>query len=119
MQILLQLASFYYYLMKLPEQLQPWTILLPFAVIYAWLKFWHEERGSKTSSYPYLYMLCWLIIPYLLLTTSAGKRQVYILPLYAAEALMIGFMIANFLEGKLQLPAKLNREKLFTMGRHF
>ena len=113
------IEPFYYYLTKLPEQLQPWTILLPFAVIYAWLKFWHEERGSKTNSYPYLYMLCWLIIPYLLLTKSAGKRQVYILPLYAAEALMIGFMIANFLEGKLQLPAKLNREKIISYGATF
>lgn len=103
------IEPFYYYLRKLPGQLQPWTILLPFAIVYSARTFWKQERHSKNKKYPFLYMLCWLVIPYLLLTISAGKRQVYVLPLYAAEALMIGFMLGNFLEGAMKLPWKMKQ----------
>lgn len=91
---------FYYYLLKLPEQLQPWTILLPFAVWFHVRRFWKEKSSAS------LFLLCWLFIPYLMLTLSAGKRQVYLLPLYAAETLMIGSMTAQLLTGKLKLPKK-------------
>ncbi|MCF6174212.1 MAG: glycosyltransferase family 39 protein [Victivallaceae bacterium] len=107
------IEPFYYYLLKLPGQLQPWTVLLPFAFVYSCLKFWkHERVSANKTAYPFLYMLCWLAIPYLLLTISAGKRQVYVLPLYAAEALMIGFMLGDFFENKFSLPWKLEQAKI-------
>ncbi len=87
----------YYYLRKLPEQLQPWTFLLPFAIFY---HFWRCKQHKDGKS---LYMLCWLLVPYLLLTLSAGKRQIYVLPLYAAEILMIGSLTADLLEDKIRL----------------
>lgn len=102
----------YYYLLKLPEQLQPWTVLLPFGIIYSFMTFKKREFKQVKSNYSALFMLCWLFIPYILLTISAGKRQVYLLPLYAAETLMIGFMAGEFIEGKLRLPFNLNPEKL-------
>ncbi len=83
---------FYYYLKKLPEQLQPWTILLPFAVI------WHIARAYKEKNSESLFLLCWLFVPYALLTVSAGKRPLYVLPLYAAEAAMIGTFLAYLIE---------------------
>jgi 4-amino-4-deoxy-L-arabinose transferase-like glycosyltransferase len=97
---------FYYYFRKLPEQLQPWTFLLPFALAWHGIQVWRKK--SKYS----LYMLCWLVIPYLLLMVSAGKRQVYVLPLYAAETLLIGSMVASALEGKIKLPKIINLEAL-------
>lgn len=93
---------FYYYLLKLPEQLQPWTVLLPFAVIF------HFIRAKKEKTANSWFMLCWLLIPYLMLSIAAGKRQVYVLPLYAAEAIMIGTMLAMCLEGRVKLPWKIN-----------
>lgn len=88
---------FYYYFGKLGEQLQPWTFLLPFAII------WHLIQAYREKNKNSLFMLCWLFIPYLLLIISAGKRQVYILPLYAAEAIMIGSYVAMIIEGKIKL----------------
>ena len=85
----------YYYLRKLPEQLQPWTVLLPLAVFFYGWRVW-KKRDEKS-----LLMLCWLFMPYLLLTLSAGKRQVYVLPLYAAETLMIGSFAACLLKGNI------------------
>lgn len=93
---------FYYYLKKLPEQLQPWTILLPFALIF------HLIQMKTARNRNSLFMLCWLLIPYILLSLAAGKRQVYILPLYAAEAMMIGTCIGPIVEGTLKLPEKIN-----------
>ncbi|MCP3967330.1 MAG: glycosyltransferase family 39 protein [Lentisphaerae bacterium] len=95
-------SPFYYYFLKLPEQLQPWTVLLPFAIWFHVRRFWKEKSSMS------LFMLCWLFIPYLMLTMSAGKRQVYVLPLYAAETLMIGSMVADLLTGKFKLPEKFD-----------
>ncbi|MDD5699433.1 MAG: glycosyltransferase family 39 protein [Victivallaceae bacterium] len=90
----------YYYFPKLFEQLQPWTILLPFALWFNIREFFRNR--SRTA----LFLLCWLIISYLLLMVSAGKRQVYVLPLYAAEILMIAYMLDYLYSGKLKLPEK-------------
>ena len=92
--------SFWYYAPKLLEQLQPWTILLPFALWFNIRKVW-KEKDNKA-----LFMLCWLIIPYFLLMLSAGKRQVYALPLYAAEILLIANMLDQIYRDKFKLPAK-------------
>ncbi|MDD5597546.1 MAG: glycosyltransferase family 39 protein [Victivallaceae bacterium] len=89
---------FWYYLPKLFEQLQPWTILLPFALWFGIRKVIREKDGRS------LFMLCWLVIPYLLLAVSAGKRQVYVLPLYAAEVLLIADMLDQVFSGKFRLP---------------
>ncbi len=96
------ITPFYYYLTKLGEQFQPWTALLPFAL------FFHFRRFVKEKDRVSLFILCWLLIPYLLLTLSAGKRQVYVLPLYAAEALLAGTLTAALLEGGIKLPNKVN-----------
>jgi len=42
-----------------------------------------------------------------MLTVSAGKRPVYILPLYAAEAILIGTAFAYIYENKHELSEKL------------
>ena len=94
------IEPFWYYLPKFFEQLQPWTILLPFALWFNIRKLWREKDNKA------LFMLCWLIIPYLLLMVSAGKRQVYVLPLYAAEVLLIASMLDQIYCGKFKLPAK-------------
>ena len=60
-------------------------------------------------------MLCWLIIPYTLLMISSGKRQVYVLPLYAAEVLLIANMIDQIYRDKFKLPAKFDYINLLTV----
>lgn len=77
---------FYYYLAKLPGQFQPYLLLLPFALWYAWKK--HDR--------PALIGLCFLLAPYLLLTVSSSKRQVYLLPLYAPAALLTARFAVDF-----------------------
>ena len=83
---------FYYYLLKILGQLAPWTFLLPFALWF------HFKQAFKKKNQTSLFLLCSLIVPYTMLSMAAGKRQVYILPLYAFEAILIGATIAYFYE---------------------
>jgi hypothetical protein len=78
---------FYYYIKKFFVQLAPWTFLLPLAFVYNFLQM--KKNKSQIS----LYFLCSAVIPYILLSISAGKRQVYLLPLYAFQAVLIGNML--------------------------
>lgn len=94
---------FYYYLAKLPELLQPWTIFLPFAAVFHFIQLKGTAKNRNS-----LFMFCWMLIPFLLLSVAAGKRQVYLLPLYASAAMMIGTFIGPIIEGTLRLPEKIN-----------
>jgi 4-amino-4-deoxy-L-arabinose transferase-like glycosyltransferase len=96
---------FYYYLLKFPEQFQPWTIFLLVALCFYFNKFKQTLKNSQL-----LFILCWLIVPFLLLTFSAGKRQVYLLPLFGAMALLAAIFLAPIIEGKVILPAKYRIE---------
>lgn len=85
---------FYYYLQKLPEQLHPYLVLMPFAIYY------HVREAWRSKSQTSLYLLCILFVPYVLLTISSGKRQVYLLPLAAPSALMAITMLEAFFTHK-------------------
>ncbi len=98
---------FYYYLLKLPEQFQPWTIFL-----LAALGFYLYKIRKTLQNRQLLFILCWLIVPFLLLCISAGKRQVYLLPLYGAMALLTATALAPLIEGKILLPAKYRIESI-------
>lgn len=89
------IAPFYYYIINAPEQFLPWTLFLPFAFVY------HiREMRKKPKQNSSLFFMTWLAIPFLLLSVSAGKRGIYLLPLYPAAALLVGTSIGQFIEKK-------------------
>ena len=45
-----------------------------------------------------LFFVAWLGIPFILLSLSAGKRDLYLLPLYPAAALFVGTAVGSMLE---------------------
>jgi 4-amino-4-deoxy-L-arabinose transferase-like glycosyltransferase len=74
----------YYFAIQLPLDFLPWSLLVPFAIPILW-------RWSKTS--PELgsaarFLLVWLIIPLVFFSLSAGKRGLYLLPIFPALALV-------------------------------
>lgn len=78
---------FYFYLRKLPETFQPWSLLLYVAVWQSAKQLTRDRQG--------LFFFCWLVAPYVLLSLSAGKRPSYLLMLYpAAAALLARYIIA-------------------------
>ncbi|MEJ2647172.1 MAG: glycosyltransferase family 39 protein [Sedimentisphaerales bacterium] len=80
-------APFYYYLDKFPGQFMPWTFFLPIA---GWLLI--REARKREKSNPSLFILTWFVIPFILLSISAGKRSLYLIPIYPAAALAVGYV---------------------------
>lgn len=83
---------FYFYLKRLPETFQPWSLLLYVAI-------WQSIRllGKNRRM---LFLFCWMVAPYVLLSISAGKRPSYLLMLYpAAAALLAHFVVQTFAAG--------------------
>jgi len=70
----------YYYLVKLPEIFQPWTVPALLG-LWAGLK---KASADRTA----LFLACWLLAPFVLLSLSSGKRMVYLLALYPAAAIV-------------------------------
>ncbi len=86
---------FWYYLEKFPSQFFPWTIFLP----TAFMQYFREIREPKKESF-FLFPVAWFAVPFLLLSISAGKRGLYLLPLYPAAAILVGAAVGAGLEGR-------------------
>ena len=86
---------FCYYLEKFPLQFFPWTLFLPTAFIHHL----REIREPKKERF-FLFPLAWFAVPFFLLSISAGKRSLYLLPLYPAAAILVGAAVGAGLEGK-------------------
>ncbi len=78
---------FYYYFIKLPSLFWPWLPLLVLAMILAARNF----RAVRSDGE--LLIWCFLLVPFAMLLASAGKRIVYLLPLYAPAALVAAGML--------------------------
>ena len=100
----------WYYGWQLFLQMSPWAFLLPAAVVSAW---WVRGRwraaaeredeiggGPAASRWSGLrYLLAWVAAMLGVLTLSAEKRGLYLLPLFPAAALLIGHLWDRVLAG--------------------
>jgi 4-amino-4-deoxy-L-arabinose transferase-like glycosyltransferase len=72
----------YYYIPYLFSQGLPWTLFLPFLL---WDLFAKNFRWQDDS----LFLIVWFFVMFLFFSISAGKRPVYLLPLYPALVLLL------------------------------
>jgi len=75
---------FYFYLIRFPAEFIPWVFFLPTAFAVGLKK---ENRGKE-----FLFLTVWLIFVFLFFTLSKGKKDNYLLPLYPAAAIMVGWV---------------------------
>jgi 4-amino-4-deoxy-L-arabinose transferase-like glycosyltransferase len=73
---------FYYYFTKIWTDLQPWVVLLPFAI-------WRIIRGKLWRDKYMQLALWWFGTFFVFLSIAATKRQLYLLPAYPAVVLML------------------------------
>ncbi len=66
--------------------LLPWTLLLPGVGARLW-----RQRRQITVSDPRVYLLVWIAVVFGFYAVSAAKRSVYLLALYPAVALLLGW----------------------------
>lgn len=110
---------FWYYLAVLPVGFFPWSFFLPAAVAVAW----ERLRGSTSAADPgpggadlgggssgegrnpdptgmerkaLLWVLCWVGVTLVFFSLSPAKRTVYVLTLYPALGLWVGFALDRF-----------------------
>ena len=71
----------WYYLENLPVDLLPWTLFLPYALLFAWR---HRRAGQSER-----FLLAWTVPALIFFSISLGKRALYLLPLYPAFAILL------------------------------
>ena len=76
----------HYYLTTLPETLGPWTALLPLA---AWGAIAAVLRGTRGDRHFLILLLIWAFLPAVAFSFSAIKERSYLLPSYAAMAMLV------------------------------
>jgi 4-amino-4-deoxy-L-arabinose transferase-like glycosyltransferase len=84
---------FYYYAYQLPLDFMPWTLLLPAGALRVWRTARRRPTPeAATGADPPLaasrFLLVWITLPLLLFSLSAGKRGLYLLPIFPALALI-------------------------------
>jgi 4-amino-4-deoxy-L-arabinose transferase-like glycosyltransferase len=83
---------FYYYAYQLPLDFLPWSLVLPFGV--AALAKSARRRTADEADDEGLperraarFLIAWVVVPFVFFTLSAGKRGLYLLPIFPALAL--------------------------------
>jgi 4-amino-4-deoxy-L-arabinose transferase len=66
----------------------PWIILLPAAI--------SGLKGARFKDPLFRYVICWLLLPFLLLSASHGKLMTYILPCFSPLAIIISMALLQY-----------------------
>jgi 4-amino-4-deoxy-L-arabinose transferase-like glycosyltransferase len=75
-------GPWYYYIGEFTAGFFPWVLFLPGAVALA-------RRARETS---FLYPLGWLVTGFLFFSLASSKRGAYLLPVYPAAAILVGWV---------------------------
>ena len=97
-------GPWYYYVPEFTTGFLPWSLFVPGAVALAW-QAWRASRvprdraaredGAAGEPAAALFLLCWFVTGVVFFSLSRGKRGAYLLPLYPAAALLVGWIWAR------------------------
>ena len=77
--------SFFFYFTRFPVEFLPWVVFLPPAFVFAF------RRGEGIRRKGLLFLSVWFIFIFVFFTFVRGKKDNYILPLYPAAAILLGW----------------------------
>jgi 4-amino-4-deoxy-L-arabinose transferase-like glycosyltransferase len=92
-------GPWYQYLGDFASGFLPWSLFVPGALVAAW-RAWRDPRRAPPAAddaaapgpIPVWYPLCWFASGFVFFSLSTGKRAAYLLPLYPAAALLLGWL---------------------------
>jgi 4-amino-4-deoxy-L-arabinose transferase-like glycosyltransferase len=87
-------GAWYYYVGEFAAGFFPWSLFVPGAVVLAW-KGRREPAGEPegaAAGQPLLLPIAWFVTGCLFFSLSTSKRGAYLLPLYPAAALLVGWL---------------------------
>src|SRR5262249_51312709 len=99
-------GPWYQYFADFTTGFLPWSLFIPGALWLAWLT-WRDAqdhlRAARAAagnpdtgtSAPFLLPLSWFAAGFVFFSLSTGKRAAYLLPLYPAAALLVGWFWAS------------------------
>ena len=76
---------FFFYFPRFAVEFIPWIVFLPTAFVFAFRK----EEGPRRKEL--LFLSVWFIFVFVFFTLIKGKKDNYILPLYPAAAILLGW----------------------------
>ena len=79
--------ALYYYLANFPANFIPWIVFLPSAMIYGL-----SEKGKKKE---FIFVFFWFAVIFVSFSLFKAKRELYLLPLYPAASLMVGYLLTQ------------------------
>ncbi|MBM2834127.1 MAG: arnT 1, partial [Candidatus Brocadiaceae bacterium] len=83
---------FYYYFINFPVNFIPWSIFIPSIAIYLFSK----EGRAKIQNI--LLPVIWVAVVFIFFSIVSGKRDIYVIPLYPAIALITAWFLNEFVE---------------------
>jgi 4-amino-4-deoxy-L-arabinose transferase-like glycosyltransferase len=99
---------FYYYLENFPADFNPWTIFIPSAVIFFWRK--RKQGVALDLAFP----LVWFAGTFIFFSLVSGKRNLYLMPLYPAAAILMARFWYDVIE-HCRLAGNEHQTKLVTI----
>jgi Dolichyl-phosphate-mannose-protein mannosyltransferase len=78
----------YYYLSYLFSLGIPWSLFLPFVL-------WDYLRKGLAGNDNRLFLLLWFLVMFVFFSVSAGKRPVYLLPIFPAVSLLVAVWLSE------------------------
>jgi 4-amino-4-deoxy-L-arabinose transferase-like glycosyltransferase len=85
-------GPWYYYFGEFPSGFFPWVLFLPGAFVLGRRP--ADDAGSRveSGSRSFLFPMGWFVAGFIFFSFSSGKRGAYLLPLYPAAAVMVGWL---------------------------
>lgn len=93
----------YYFQQILFGRVSPWGVFLPFALYYIWKVKIHQKHTDKNQSGAVKLLLVWCIFPLIFLSISPSKRIRYLIPIFPAIALLLGWFWSQFLPERIKI----------------
>jgi 4-amino-4-deoxy-L-arabinose transferase-like glycosyltransferase len=106
---------FYYYLFTFPSGFTIWTFLLPGALL------WGFSQVQKAQRPKFYFPVCWFLTIFIFFSLSTSKRELYLLPLFPAAAIVVGAFVSHFISTAEQdcIPFKSLILPLYIIGALF
>jgi 4-amino-4-deoxy-L-arabinose transferase-like glycosyltransferase len=76
---------FFFYFLRFSVEFVPWIVFLPTVFVFAF------RKGEVTNRKELLFLSVWFIFIFVFFTFVKGKKDNYILPLYPAAAILLGW----------------------------